>query len=223
MGFGPYGGFPRRFGGGKSVKQIIHEDLLKFYKPIFTDDPEQLPWVESYAEASILQNVQICANRLRKQLQPRKMLENLPVWEEATGLRPSPRDSRRDRQAELAAKMRGFGNNAEPDIRDACQELLGENFVDVHYVADDEEITYIPGFNPGPPGLEWSANRCVARVEVRKGTLTATQFDRLIGKLCRLLSDFLPSWMSWEWFLHSTNDPDKGFILDVSLLDETGL
>lgn len=229
MAFGAYGPFPIRFGGGKRPIETEHEALLETYKSVFDierggeDSGKGLPWVEAYAEAAVLGIMWAGSQRGANQRTPLKLLEGLPVWEEACGLTPGVNDPLTERRAEVAAKFRSFGNNAEPDIRDVCVAMMGSNFVELSWVSDADDVTYWPGFNPGPPGLEWFSRRCIAFVEVTKTGLTQDAFDRKVGKLAQVLDSFLPAWMTFEIFTVDTNGTDEGFILDYSSLDEVGL
>jgi len=222
-GFGRFNPFPLRFGGGKRPIELAHNALIAAYSQNLDADDSTIVGLEAYAEARVVSQVWTASNRLGHQLVPKKMIENLPIWEKATGLQPDATDSEVERRAELAGKMRGLFNNAEPDIRDACQEVLGDCFVDVHYTATADEITYWPGLNPGAPLTPWTSNVCMVWVEVAKNHLSQEAFDRKIGRLGRMLDDMLPVWMGFNFYTTDTNGTDEGFILDVSLLDEAGL
>lgn len=223
MAFGRYNSFPFRFGLGVKPVRAIHHALLDRYSKVFDTDDDKLPALEAYAEAKIAGMAWIASKRVGNQLQPLKMLENLPVWEEACGLRPGLDDSDNARRNDLAGKLRGLGANAEPDIRDACSHLLGRAFVSCRYVSAGEEYAYMPGYNPGPPGLEWATNRAKVFVHVQRSGETDDEWLRLMGKLDRMLSDLLPGWMDGDWFIHDTDGTDDGFFLDISRLDYTGL
>ena len=104
MGFGRYNSFPFRFGAGKTAKRAIHQALLDRYSPVFDTDDSKLPAMEAYAEAQIASQAWYAAERVGNQLQPTKMLENLPVWEEACGLRIGLDDTDRERSTEAFAQ-----------------------------------------------------------------------------------------------------------------------
>lgn len=222
-GFGRFNPFPLRFGGGKRAIELAHEGLVSAYSQNLDTDDDTIVGLEAYAEARVISQPWIASKRLGHQLSPQRMIENLPIWERITRLQPDATDSEADRRAELAGKMRGLLNNAEPDIRDACAEVLGTCFVDVHYTDTADEITYWPGLNPGPSLTPWTSNVCMAWVEVTKAHLSQEAFDRKIGRLGRMLDDLLPVWMGFNFYTVDTNGTDEGFILDVSLLDEAGL
>jgi hypothetical protein len=221
--FGGYGHFPFTFGGGDEPTKTYHKALLEEYEGVFNTELDSLPEIEAYAEAAMLAHVPNAAGRLANQRIPPKMTTALPKWEEACHTQPTANQSLEERQAEVAAKLRGLGPNAEPDIADACAALLGEHFVGVHYVDASEEITYYPGANPGPPGQEWASNVRHAFVQVRPLAKPLHEFRVLLGRLERMLGDMLPSDMKGDWYVHNTIGGVDGFYLDVSLLDVTGL
>lgn len=223
MGFGAYSPFPVRFGGGKRPVETEHEALLETYKPVFNVDQGELPWLEAMAEAAVAGMMWAGSLRLANQRTPTKMIDGLRIWEEACGLSPSASDPPVERRAEVAAKFRSYGNNAEPDIRDVCAAMMGSNFVELSWVLTAEDVTYWPGINPGPPGLEWFSRQCIAYIEVTKAGLDQASFDRKVGKLTQALDSFLPAWMTFEIFTVDTSGADEGFILDFSSLDEAGL
>lgn len=221
--FGGYGPFPFRFGGGDHPVKVYHKALLEAYDGVFNTDEGSLTELEALAEASVLAHVPIATERLKGQRVPSRMTTALPKWEEACHTLPSEQQTLKERQDAIAAKLRGMGPNAEPDIADACAALLGAHYVGVHYVDSSEEITYYPGVNPGPPGQEWASN--VRHVFVKVQTLgkPLADFRVLMARLERMLGDILPSDMKGDWYVHNTLGGVDGFYLDVSLLDLTGL
>jgi hypothetical protein len=221
--FGGYGGFPARCGGGERPIETFHKALLDQYRDVFNTDEGSITWIEALGEASVLAAVPAIVERLEGQRVPTRMLDALPKWEEACGLTPLASDSLVERQDAVAAKLRGLGPNAEPDIADACAALLGDHFVDVHYVDASEEITYYPGVNPGPPGQEWATNIRHAFVRVQLLAKPLHEFRLLMLKLEAMLADMLPADMKGDWYFHDSAGGVDGFILDVSLLDVTGL
>jgi hypothetical protein len=222
-GFGRFNPFPFRFGGGKRAIELAHEALVVAYSQNTDTSDETIQGLEAYAEARVISQAWVASKRLGNQMVPTKMLENLPIWESVCRLQADASDSDQERRAELSGKLRGLINNAEPDIRDACIEVLGPAFVDVVYTQEADEMTYWPGVNPGMPITPWTSNVCMAWVEVTKVGMNQDVFERRVGRLMRMLDDLLPVWMGFNFFTTDTNGTDEGFILDVSLLDEAGL
>jgi hypothetical protein len=222
--FGKYGPMPLRFGGGTRAIEAVHRAHQEALEPFLdVTDEDGIAYVETYADASVMAEAWKASQRLRNQLQPAKMLESLPVWEEATRLRVGLDDTEGERRSALAGKFRGLSGNAIGDIRDACALLCGANFVALHTVAPADEIVFWPGVNPGPPGLEWSSNRATVYVELTKAGLDQGSFDSLVSRLLSTLDDLCPSWLSFAWFTTSTVGGTDGFFLDYSLLGQDAL
>ena len=222
-GYGAYNPYPRRYGGGKRAIEVVHESLLEDYSRMWNVEPNTLGWHEAYAESAMVACAWAGAKASHNALIATKMAYSLPTWEEAFGLRPLPSESAMQRRANLDAKMRSMGNNAEADARDASERILGDNFVGITWVATASEVVYWPGIFPGQPPFEWASNREIVLVEANKDGVSQAQFDAKVARLVAVLDDLIPAYMTFNVYVHNTNGTDDGFILDLSLLDETGL
>ena len=216
-GFGRYNTFPLRFGGGKKPIEEEHEALLDAYSPGWDVSEDTAKHAEAYAHALAISVIWACNKRLSNQALPLKMQETLSEWESVTRLRPAKTDLEVVRRRRLAAKLRGLAGNTVSDIHDACELLLGAHFDGLHAVDPADEIASWPGINPGPPGYEWSSNRCHIQVQVNKSGLTQTEFRLLMNRLELMLDALLPAWMTYAWHTGS------GFIVGTSLLGEAAL
>lgn len=223
MGLGRFNPCPLRIGGGKRSIELAHESLLGAYRPVLDVAPEQLAESEAYAEAAVLAMVWASGRRAANQAIPTRMLEWVEEYEQIVLTHPGTYDSDHQRRAEIAAKFRSLVANAEGDIYEACSLILGINIEDVTYLDDSEATTYLPGINPGPPGIEWMSQRAIARVEVNSASLTEAEYTRKVEKLVALLDALLPAWMGFDVFRLDNDGAEDGFFLDVSLLDEVGL
>ena len=221
--FGCYNPFPFRFGGGKRPIEIVHETLLESYAPVLNVEEGGLAFSESYAEAKLLSNIMVASERLKNQAIPSKALEAVPDFERMMRIQPLSTATDNDRRDEIAGKLRGLFNNAEPDIRDACSKLLGENFVQIHYVDESSAMTYWPGVQPGQPAMPWASWRALVLVEAQKLRLTSDQYSEKVGRCARMLDNMLPAWMGFDIFRYDEVGGVDGFYLDESLLDEVGL
>lgn len=219
-GFGSYNSWPFTFGGGESNEEICHQFLLDEYRKHGWDvEPGSLGEIEAYAEASLASQVMEAAERGGGQCVPATMCESLPDWEEATGTLAA--GSPAERRAVIKAKFLGYGGNAEPDIYNVCAALLGRQLVSVSYVSDAGDVTYWPGINPGPPGLEWATTRNIVLVRVTKVGVSEGVFRRLVSTMRALLDDFLPSRMDHSVYTHDTDsNGDDGFVVGKSLVGE---
>jgi hypothetical protein len=223
MGFGRHNPFPFRFGGGQRAKELAHEALVEAYAPVLDVSEAQIAESEACAEAACLAMVWASGKRAANQAIPAKMLEWVEQYEQILLTHPGPRDHDHQRRAEIAAKFRALIGNAEPDIYEACSLILGINIVDVHYLDVGDCTVYLPGINPGPPGLEWMSQTAVARVQVNGDSLTQEQYDAKVEKLAGLLESLLPVWMQYQVFRWDSDGVSSGFVLGISMLGEVAL
>jgi hypothetical protein len=220
--FGRWGGFPRRFGGGQSYAQQEYTALRSALAPdgrgYDIDDP--LLDVEIGAHAIALGMIWAINARTKNQAIPARMLEEVTRWEEILKLRPDPADSDNERRAAIEAKLRGLTGNTIVDVEATARSIFGPNFVSVYTVDPDDDVTYWPGVNPGPPGFEWSTNRMTIGVAVSRVGLSDEQMDRKMPRLYEVLDLMLPVWMT---FCVGTEDADDdgGFICDIGTCDLT--
>lgn len=194
---GRYAILPLSLGGGDETLRIEHEALLDALSPGWDTSYGTGIYEETFADALAVTMIWHINRRLANQAVPERMLEQLPRWEQATRTVPLPTDRDVDRRAAVAAKLRGYANNALGDIEAAAQKILGSHFHSLILVAPGAWITYWPGVNPGPPGLEWASNRARIAVRATKDGLSEAEFVALRDKLARHLDDMLPAWMGF--------------------------
>lgn len=218
--YGGYNPYPSTYGGDVRPVEKIHEALNDDVGRYLDTSDGTLVRSETYAEALMINAAWEGAQASHNAWIASKATYSLPTLEEAFGLRPKSSDSPTIRRRVLDAKMRSVGGNAEPDIRDVCERIMGGNFVTLGYVDAAEEVAYWPGIYPGPPGFEWATNREIVLVEVTKDGLSQEAFSERVAQLYEKLDDMLPAFMDFNIYVHNTNGTDEGFILDLSLLDE---
>ena len=207
--------FPRRFGGGKRAHQIEHEALLDALAPAFDVSSESNVYAEEYGHAIATAFIWALNGRLKNIFVPGKMLETLPIFEEAMRLRPAVRDSVQVRRARVAAKLRGVIGNTLGDLTGVCQAVAGQNFVALLPVPDAYQIAYWPGVNPGPPGYEWTSNRATLCVQLQRVTLGDAEYTAMAQRLFRALADIIPCWM------RVVIGEGSGFVCSVGIVGET--
>lgn len=215
MSFGAYGGFPFRFGGAKSAKKAELQAIVDALSPAFGTSTETASYAEAVAEASALAMIWSCNKRLTNQAQPMRMLEVLPVWEEALGLRPAAGDTAVARRRQVAGKLKALGDNSAVGVRAALDAVLGQNLDDVLYVATADEITYWPGVNPGPPGFEWSSNRARVAVRMNESALGDLEFEAKRNAAAVILDALLPAYVRFAIGVGS------GFVCDQGIIGKT--
>ncbi len=210
--------YPRRYGGGASTVELEHQALLDALAPGWDVSPETAIYAECYAHALAITAIWAINGRLRGQMVPARMLETLPTWEQACGLRPAPGDTPPARRRAVAAQLRGLVGNTLGDINDVCAASAGTAFGGLAIVDAAQATVYWPGINPGPPGFEWSSNRAVVGVKLIKLGFTDADFLALVSRINRQLASLCPAWMTFQVGV------DKGVcICDVAVCDQTFL
>jgi hypothetical protein len=153
--------------------------------------------------------------RLTGQLDPTRMIETLPTWETACGLRPAPTDTDTDRRKALAAQFLGYVGNTNANLYALCAALAGASFLGF-YIPGPGAPTYTPGLLPGPPG--WESTSCRAVLGVRLAPVPASDatFLNLVRTLNRNLGLACPAWMT---FVVGTDEGHA--VVDVAVADRT--
>lgn len=215
IGFGGYNRFPFTFGGGDSVHEIEHEAILGALDGALDPSEGTEHWCEAYAEAGLLDAIWAINNRLSNQMIPTRMMENLEVWEESTGLRPTPGTPPVIRRNKLAAKFRVMSGNSPADIEGMAGNISGTNFVEYRKVDPDNVISYWPGVNPGPPGMEWSSNYAKFAIVINQSGITESVFKDIVNELMLQLDR---SVSSYTVFYVGISDP---FIFNIGKLGRT--
>jgi len=209
--------FPLRFGARDTALDVEHRALLNQLEPGFDVSEGTGLWIETRADALASVIIWRVNARVANQNNPLRMLENLPSWEESCGLRPSVTDTDVARRRRLAARLRGLGGNALQDIEDTARKALGVNFVAFLLVAVDDEITYWPGLNPGPPGFEWSSNRATVGIQISRQQLTDGELRVKRDSLIQDIDRMRPAWMT---YVIGTDDT---FICGVGIIGQSVL
>jgi hypothetical protein len=207
--------FPLRFGGRDTTLEAEHQALLDALAPGWDTSAGTELREEAFVDALAVTMVWRINRRVANQLNPLKMLENLPVWETACSLRPTGTDTDPARRATLSAKLRGLTGNSVADLTAATESALGEAFDAVVTVDPDDWVTYWPGLNPGPPGYEFASNRATIGVRMLKDRLTEGEFRRLRAKLIDLLDQMRPAWMTFVTGVGS------GWVCNVGVVGQT--
>lgn len=232
LGFGCFNPFPLTIGGGDSAVEQEYDAMLEALRPGYCIDVGTEVNDEVSAQAQGIAMAWAADDRLANQFIPTRMMENLPIWEEACGLRPVVGDLDTERRKRLAGKFRGLAGNTMSDIAEACTAMLGDNFEDIVVVDGEDAIVYWPGgpvayastgvavavSAPGPPGLERSSNRDRIGIRVNRTGLSNVDFFNKRAALAEMLEQMLPSWMAFSIGIGS-----DGFTVGLGVLGETYL
>ena len=209
---------PAALGGGDeeteegSIIAVEHQALLDALAPGWDTDPDEGFSVEMFAWAQAVTMIWAINRRMKNWLIPDNMLDSLPIWEEATGLRPSSATTDTERRARVAAKLLGLVSNAIGFIESAAQQTLGAAFDGLVLVDPSEFVVYWPGVNPGPPGFEWSTNRVRIGIRVDPTSLTDLRFSEVRQVLFDQLDTMIPGWMTFQIGVGSSFTINQGII-----------
>lgn len=218
--FGAYNPFPLEFGGGPSNLEIAHQYLLeRAAEQGFDTSEEQMLETELYGDAIVLGMILDANERLGLQLNPRAMLENLPVWETAMGLSPTKTASDTFRRDAVLARARAYGENTPVAVYSAAHAVFGAALVSITYPEEADAITYWPGVNPGPPGLEWTSTRMIHKVRVRREGVVG--YQERVDMLASVLDELLPAQDAFTIYTYDAGA--DSFVLGVSELGVAGL
>lgn len=197
--------YPRRYGGGQRAFEAEHMAILDRLAPGWDVSSDTAIYAEVYAQAVAVSVTWAVNTRLRRCLIPAGMMRStVATWETAMRLRPGRNDSLTARRAAIAARLRGLAGNTILDIEDIARAILGARFVELRTIAEADTTTYWPGINPGPPGWEWSSNRCNFAIVVTQATDTDAERAALLGRLYVELEQAAPAWMT---FAVGTGEP----------------
>lgn len=210
--------FPAPIGGDEDYHSIEHGALLSAMEPAFDTSSGTELWCETYGDATAIGIAWACGQRLANQAVPSRMLDALETQEECAGLRPTFDDHDIDRRNRLGAKLRSIAGNSLNDLEQACETALGLNFEEVRVVDHDDQITYWPGINPGPPGLEWCSNRLRYGVVMNTDALSTNRARTAkLESVAVQMETSLPAWASYCVGVGSD------FIAGIGIVGETFL
>ncbi len=197
--------YPRRYGGGMRAFEAEHMALLDRLAPGWDTSSDTANYAELYAYAVAISVTWAVNTRVRRCLIPAGMMRStVETWETAMRLRPGRNDSLTARRAAIATRLRGIASNTIQDISDTAETLMGSRFVALRTIAEADTTTYWPGINPGPPGWEWSSNRCTFAIQITEAGDTDAERAALIGRLYAALESIAPAWMT---FAIGTGEP----------------
>ena len=207
--------WPFRFGARDETQDIEHQAILDALSPGWDISAGTDLYDETMVDALAITMIWLVNKRIGNQNFPRRMLESLPVWEQACDLRPSVDDLDVDRRARVAAKLRGIAGNSLFDLEAAAEEILGNNFDGLVVVDPDNWITYWPGLNPGPPGYEFSSNRATIGIRMIKTGLPEAVFRARRDDVADAIDQMRPAWMTYVIGVGSD------FVLNVGVVGQT--
>lgn len=213
--FGLYNIFPRRFGGGRSIREQESIALKRAFERDGFDPEHPTKAAEAHALSIVPSIIWACNERLRGAEIPARMIETLPTYEELTRVVVDPNSSDTERRTNVEAKLRGTaGQSTADDIEAVARVLFGASYQGIYRVSEASALTYWIK-NPGPPGKEWSSTRCYVGIAYDRKVYDDALWNRILARARDMFSTLIPAWE--VWFLGHNNG--TGFLPDVSLPD----
>ncbi|KYF87778.1 hypothetical protein BE20_24855 [Sorangium cellulosum] len=216
-GFNP---FPEKFGAEEGhILDVILQSLLETDGTAFSKEVDSYVWAERNAEARALAYLWHLNRRMANQWDPLRMTDFLPRWEKILGIRPLPIETEVERRAKVRAKMEAYG--APPTmqvVHDLLTVVLGSIYAGLVHTPSSQAVGRVPGGATVPGGVTladggWYST--IAHVAIKTvqpaGVDDATFYD-VVAQIVPFLSDLLPAWVTFDWFLDGAHG--EGFYLD---------
>lgn len=208
--FGGFGGWPRRFGGGRSRVQTIYESLNAARGSAYDTTDSSNVTAETYAQAVALAAAWSNNRRAALQTDPKRMSDFIPRWEAILDLHPSPADSVADRRSAILAKFLAWAGQAA--FEDVVAAIMGTSLVDIEYTPIASAYQRWP--ENGYPN-SWISHTAHIVIRVQFAANQSQQeLLHVLGRLDRTLADFLPAYTTWDWAMFAENGEDAFFLDD---------
>lgn len=221
MAFGGYAPYPRRFGGGRPLLQVVHDALNAARGTALTCEEGSIAWVENMAFARALTFDGYGTNeRLGNQRDPMRMTDMLPRWEAIFGVVPPPSASLYDRRLVVYKRFRRFleASGTHAQLYAKMTRELGSVFVAIEYIAPASATIFVPDaswpFGAVQADHPWYSTVCHILIHTTKPDgYTEGDFYAAVGKILPEVDGFLPAWVSLSWY-RSSAIASTGFYLD---------
>lgn len=208
MGYGGYHPYPRRFGGGKTDLETVHESLNAQRGTAFdASNSTTLVWLENMALArAIVYDGWHTNARLAAQWDPRRATDMLARWERVFGILPDPASTEQDRREELTRRWQRFGSNAShAKLSEELTARLGDFFVAIEYLDISLAVVHVPdGTYPWgtvAAGAPWTSTVARILVKLQKPAgATEGQFYEKASLVFPILDALVPAWVTFDWY-----------------------
>lgn len=213
-----YGGmhpYPRRYGGGKTVLEVVQSSLARQRgTALDATNPATIAWLECMAIArAIVFDGWGTNERLSYQRDPRRMTDMLHRWEQILRLRPAPDATMKSRRAEVLTRFQrfvGVANHAK--LVTELEAALGNFFVSVEYISLANAVVTVPdGTYPWGvvvAGAPWSSTVAHVLVRLQKPAgYTEADFYAAAGKVLPIFDAIMPADKTVDWYRAPTGGP----------------
>ncbi|WP_437767192.1 hypothetical protein WME77_09190 [Sorangium sp. So ce764] len=211
---------PEKFGAEEGhIEEHLLNSLLEADGTAFTKEVDSYVWAERNAEARALAYFWHLNRRMANQWDPLRMTDFLPRFEKILGIRPPPNETDVGRRAKVRAKMEAYG--APPTqqvVHDLLTVVLGSIYAGLVHTPSSQAVGRVPGGATVPGGVtlangDWySTIAHLAIKTVQPAGLDDATFYDAVAQIALFLSDLLPTWVTFDWFLDGVHG--AGFYLD---------
>lgn len=229
--------YPRRFGGGKPLLQVIHENLNAARGTgLDAHNPATIVWLENHAIARAITFDGWGANqRLANQWDPDRMTDMLPRWERIMKIAVPTGATARARRAVVKERFARFGEAVTHALlTEKLSTAIGPAFVGVEYISRANAVVHVPdGSYPWGtvvPGVRWYSTVAHILVRLQKPSgWTEGDFYEAAAKVVPILDPIASGWATFDWYRAPADPADAvevvggpsagGFYLDEINLD----
>lgn len=207
MGFGGYHPYPRRFGGGRTRLETIHESINASRGTAYSKDRSSVVWVENMAIARALAAAWSTNQRLANQTDPRRMTDMLGRWERILAIPVPASATEADRRAEVLARFERIGKaSVHSRIYSECVRVLGSFFVAVEYIdiananVVSPDASYPWGHQAPAPYVWYSTVAHILIKMTQPAGYTDADFWAKAAAITPVMDDLLPVEVTWDWY-----------------------
>lgn len=218
-----------KFGNAKETTlEAIQKALAESKGTSLTDLEGTINWYENHAEARVLYDLYLAAERFSKQADPYTMSEHvLQRWEKIFNINPTRFDTLDSRRTKIALKFELIGKGTRHDVVfDYLTRTLGPIFKEIIYTDPINANSYCPGggFIPFGPVIfdgnllpntvspYYSTVGYIAILLEKPDTMSETEFYDKASKIYDELDNIIGAWITFDWIREGVNGP--GFYLD---------
>ena len=185
-------------GSPQEIEAAIYQGLLDEFAPGWNVESDVELAAELKADAWAISLIWQVHRRLYNQLDPMKMIEMLPVWEQIFRFLPVPDATLVERRRRVAGRLKASVTNKLARVIDVAQTILEDAYVEVVTPVGVDYWWYMPGVNPGPPGMPFASARAMLAVHMNDTSYPRSELLRRRADLLGELGDMLPAYVIFD-------------------------
>lgn len=209
MSFGGYHPFPRRFGGGKPLHEIVHKSLAAGRgNALDATTPGTAVYIETLAHARAITFDGYGINeRLGYQFDPERMSDYLHRWEKIFGIVVPVNSTVSERQQIVLLRMKRFteASALHSQLISRLTTELGSIFVAIEYIDISNAVVHAPDpsytWGTVVEGYPWYSTVAHILVLLEKPSgYSEADFYTAAGKVFTALDGLVPADVTFDWY-----------------------